>query len=195
MIWSPCGLCELQVFGRPVHTHFDQDFCFFSSWSLKDPPPARGACPLGPVLWPWVKAPTLFGKQGLRSYLLIMWLTISHVEAYPTWLVRRGSEDVWSPHFDRIVKYFFRLPGKYSASWYQQCGRQLGEETLPVVLEIASALLGSLFVFFINGLFMEFASSLVLYFDLRWILYRSNSLFAVCLVFLWVLWIPTLGLF
>ena len=122
-------------------------FLFFLLLIIEgSPPPARGACPLGPVLWPWVKAPTLFGKQGLRSYLLIMWLTISHVEAYPTWLVRRGSEDVWSPHFDRIVKYFFRLPGKYSASWYQQCGRQLGEETLPVVLEIASHL-GSLFVF------------------------------------------------
>ena len=77
-----CGLCIIAIHWLTLLHANDHD-SFLGHWVI----PSRGALPLGPVLGTLVMAPTLFGKQGLKSYLLNLWLATSHVESQPHGLI------------------------------------------------------------------------------------------------------------
>ena len=77
-----CGLCLVTIHWLTL-LHANWSGIIFDHWVI----PSRGALPLGPVLGSLVRAPTLFGKQGLMSYLLNLWLATSYVESHPHGLI------------------------------------------------------------------------------------------------------------
>ena len=183
MIWFSCGLCLVTIHWLTLlHAIWSRVISFLiMEWS-----PLGGSFPLGPVLGSLVKAPTLFGEARLNV------LPFNPVIGYISCGVTSNMVCyvTWSSHYDSLVRI---LP------FVWQISRRL-------ISAMRCSVIGGDFpwcpgdsfstsrIFSLNWVFIGFCFLFGPVFGLGMVVYQSNSLYVVCLICRWVLWIPRLGL-